>query len=698
MSSPSSRRHPSRRRTHRLLPLVAAVLTALVVVGTPGASAGPTPWYEQSDPQARDSELNVTGAPAKGTTPQGEVRGFIDAHTHLMSNEGFGGDIVCGKTFSELGIEDALTDCHSHGTDGRTALIENLTHLEGKGPVDPHDTDLYPTFADAPKWSSLTHQQMYYRWIERAWRGGQRIMVADTVNNNVLCSLPTQVNTHSCNDMDTVRRQVKKTKELEAFIDERHGGPGKGWFRIAYSPQEARKYIEQGKLAVILGMEVSNPFGCGMAVGIAKCSKKQIDAGLDEAKELGIRSMFMCHKFDNALCGVRFDEGTQGVVVNVGNFLNTGQFWQVEQCTGRLHDNTVEGGVIPPKVAKYAKGQVLPIYPEGPHCNTRGLTELGEYTLRGMMDRGLMVELDHQGVKSAKRTMEILEAEGYPGVLSSHSWMDKHFTERIYKLGGFITQYGHDARSFVEEGAKEHPVREQYDVGYGFGMDMNGFGGTPPPRDDAEEKPLKYPFAPKVGKGTIDRQVTGQRVWDYNRDGVAHYGMIPDWIEDMTTIGGADGQQVVEDLTRGPESYLRTWQSTSEWEPGQDLTKGAVATASSTQRSLVGSYRAGGAIDDRRDTRWGSRWGDDAWWQVDFGTPRQVQRITLDWETAHAERYRVQTSLDGEDWDTVKTVADSDGGIDTARLDPTSARYVRLVTDERATRYGVSLREVTITS
>lgn len=691
--------NPARRRhRRRSIPFVLLVVALLLGMTATGASGGSTPWYEQSDPQPKDSELNISGAPLTGTTPQGEVRGLIDAHTHLMSNEGFGGDIVCGKTFSELGIEDALTDCHSHGTDGRTALIENLTHSEGKGPLDPHSTELYPSFADGPKWSSMTHQQMYYRWIERAWRGGQRIMVADTVNNSVLCSLPTQINTSSCNDMDVVRRQVRKTKELEAFIDARHGGPGKGWFRIAYSPQEARRYIEQGKMAVILGMEVSAPFGCGMTLGIAHCTKKQIDAGLDEVKELGIRSMYLCHKFDNALCGVRFDAETQGIIVNVGNFLSTGQFWQVEQCTTELHDNTVLGGVIPPKVADLVPGQVLPIYPEGPHCNTRGLTPLGEYALRGMMDRDLMVEIDHQGVKAAKRTMEILESEGYPGVISSHSWMDKHFTERVYRLGGFITQYGHDSRSFVKEGAAERPIRKKYDVGYGFGMDMNGFGGTPPPRDDAATTPLRYPFAPVMGKGSVDRQVTGQRVWDYNSDGVAHYGMIPDWVQDMRTVGGTQGEQVVSDLLRGPESYLRTWASTTGWQEGADLTKGGVATASSTEFTLLGSLRAGNAIDDRSSTRWASAWGDNAWWQVDLGTPRLVRRVTLDWEAAHARDYRVQTSLDGSRWTTATTVTGSDGGLDSITLPATSTRYVRIVTEERATRYGVSLHEVRITS
>lgn len=281
---------PRRRARRRLAPFVLLVLALVVATTAPGASAGSAPWYEQSDPLPQDSEINVTGAPHRGTTPTGEVRGLVDAHTHLMSNEGFGGEIVCGKTFSELGIQDALVDCDSHGTDGRTALIENVTNLEGKGPLDPHSTELWPSFDDAPKWSSLTHQQMYYRWVERAWRGGLRMMIANTVNNNVLCSLPTQVNRYSCNDMDTVRRQVRKTKDLESFIDERHGGPGKGWFRIAYSPQEAREYVEQGKLAVILGMEISNPFGCGIAVGVPTCTKSDIDAGLEEIKQIGIRS------------------------------------------------------------------------------------------------------------------------------------------------------------------------------------------------------------------------------------------------------------------------------------------------------------------------------------------------------------------------------------------------------------------------
>ena len=132
--------------------------------------------------------------------------------------------------------------------------------------------------------------------------------------------------------------------------------------------------------------------------------------------------------------------------------------------------------------------------------------------------------------------------------------------------------------------------------------------------------------------------------------------------------------------------------------PGASDPQGAVATASSTEWSLTGRLRPGSAIDDDRSTRWASRWGDDAWWSVDLGTPRLVRTVTLDWERAHARDYRLQVSLDGAAWRTASTVRGSDGGLDHLTVPATSARHVRVVTDERATQYGISLREVQIGS
>ena len=36
----------------------------------------------------------------------------------------------------------------------------------------------------------------------------------------------------------------------------------------------------------------------------------------------------------------------------------------------------------------------------------------------------------------------------------------------------------------------------------------------------------------------MDRQVTGQRTFDYNREGVAHYGLYADWLADLRRTGG----------------------------------------------------------------------------------------------------------------------------------------------------------------
>jgi len=150
------------------------------------------------------------------------VRGVIDAHSHPFSNEGFGGGLFCGATFSTAGIADALKDCPTHYPDGRGALLENVT--KGADPFAPHDPVGYPTFADWPAHNSLTHQQMYDQWVERAWRGGQRVLVADLVSNSAFCMLFSQK--YACDDMSNVRRQAQTAYDPQAYVDQLAGGTG----------------------------------------------------------------------------------------------------------------------------------------------------------------------------------------------------------------------------------------------------------------------------------------------------------------------------------------------------------------------------------------------------------------------------------------------------------------------------------------
>ncbi|MBT2545874.1 discoidin domain-containing protein [Streptomyces sp. ISL-44] len=681
--------HPYHR--HRPLAVLSLLLAVVAMVLGPAASSSADPgWWNPVARPAPDSEINVTGEPFKGTDAQGRVRGFVDAHDHLMSNEGFGGRLICGKPFSEQGIADALKDCPEHYPDGSLAIFDFIT----KGGDGKHDPNGWPTFKDWPAHDSLTHQQNYYAWVERAWRGGQRVLVNDLVTNGVICSVYF-FKDRGCDEMTAIRLEAQKTYDMQAYIDKMYGGQGKGWFRIVTDSAQAREVIKQGKLAVVLGVETSEPFGCKQILDIAQCSKQDIDRGLDELYQLGVRSMFLCHKFDNALCGVRFDQGALGTAINVGQFLSTGTFWQTEKCRGPQHDNPIGLAAAPSAEKQLPQGVTVPAYAADAQCNTRGLTELGDYAVRGMMKRKMMLEIDHMGVKAAGQAFDILESESYPGVISSHSWMDMDWTERLYRLGGFIGQYMGGAEGFSAEAKRTDALRDKYNVGYGYGTDMNGVGGWPGPRGADTPNPVRYPFRSTDGGSVIDKQTTGVRTWDLNTDGAAHYGLVPDWIEDIRIVGG---QGVVDDLFKGAESYLTTWGGSEKHKAGVNLASGAPAAASSSEWNPFTSYAPDRAVDGSTGTRWASDWSDDQWLRIDLGTPSLVKRVTLDWERAYGKSYRIELSADGTNWQSVWSTTTGDGGLDTAQFAGTPARYVRVHGVQRGTQWGYSLHEVGVYS
>ena len=89
-----------------------------------------------------------------------------------------------------------------------------------------------------------------------------------------------------------------------------------------------------------------------------------------------------------------------------------------------------------------------------------------------------------------------------------------------------------------------------------FGSDINGLHSQPVPRPSAAQNPVRYPFRSFDGGSLINRQRSGTRVYDINTDGVDHYGLYPDWIEDLRLVAG---QQIVNDMANGAEAYLQMW-------------------------------------------------------------------------------------------------------------------------------------------
>ncbi len=195
-----------------------------------------------------------------------------------MAFEFLGGKVHCGRPWHEYGAPYALRDCPDHAlTQGYGAILE--TFFSGQASHDPVG---WPTFKDWPAPNSLTHEGTYYRWLERAWRGGQRLFVNLLVENNKLCQVyPLKRN--SCDDMDSIRLQAKDMYRIQDYIDAQAGGPGKGFYRIVTDPFEARRVINAGKMAVVMGIETSVPVRLhDQARPAAPCNAKEIDRQLDE--------------------------------------------------------------------------------------------------------------------------------------------------------------------------------------------------------------------------------------------------------------------------------------------------------------------------------------------------------------------------------------------------------------------------------
>jgi hypothetical protein len=128
----------------------------------------------------------------------------------------------------------------------------------------------------------------------------------------------------------------------------------------------------------------------------------------------------------------------------------------------------------------------------------------------------------------------------------------------------------------------------------------------------------------------------------------------------------------------------------------QDMALNQPASASSTEGNRT-DLRPALANDGASSTRWSSDYVDNQWWQVDLGSVREINRVELNWETAYASQYRIRTGTSsGSAWSTAATVTTLSPGLKVHTFPARSARYVRIVGDQRATPWGISLWDVRV--
>lgn len=493
-------------------------------------------------------------------TSQNATRGFADLHLHQFANLAFGGKVLWGE--SSGSPAKALRPCREiHGPHGIADWVGNVGRVMFTGArwtaLLGHSTGGYPYFGGWPAWDDFTHQAAHEQWLKRAVDGGLRLVVVMALNNEVLCRLSRR-RTPTCDDMDAVDVQIQAAYDMQAHVDTACGGPGEGWYRIVQSPAEARNVIASGRLAVVLGVEVDNVFGGHLGSGLTADSLSET---VERYHRLGIQHVIPLHFSDNAFGGAAFalplHWSSNSRVMSEANRFPSLPVYRMRTEVCRTSGYRYRGG----------------------NRNSRGLTPLGRQLVTELMGRGMIIDVDHMSARTRADVLDMATAARYP-VLAGHTeflelsrpelrserqlrWSE---VQRIRETGGAIAPLVRQstvdvpaadrgtAASFLQ--AYRYVVAETRAEWAGFGSDFNGFAGLPRP-GRVPPAGLPYPFPAPLGGESMGRSVMGERTFDINNDGVAHVGMLPDFVAELTAAGLSAEER--EPLMRSAIGYVELW-------------------------------------------------------------------------------------------------------------------------------------------
>ncbi len=429
-------------------------------------------------------------------------------------------------------------------------------------------------------------------------------------------------------------------------------------------PKQAEDMIKEGKLAVVLGIEVDNLFNCHL---LNDCTDTYVQQQLQKYYGMGVRHIFPVHDFDNAY-------GTTATwqdAINVGNRVAENAWWNVVNCTdvgdgyGFSLNGLVEAAIL---LAGFGIVDAPP-YPVTFNYATchapPGLTDAGVYLIRQAMNMGIIIDVDHMSINAFNDTLDLAnrQSPAYAGIAATHvQFFDlyhQNYTanygrhermrtysqlQRIKEAGGMIAAMLKDdtqdtgigwclpqdncfpwplgaptspstAYTYNYNGDNHPPNNDghlQQNCSYSttewaqaylygvqamggapvaMGSDFNGIAGHVGPRfgngacagdigqraaQERAHNRLVYPFT-IPGFGAFDRQVSGQKTYDFNVDGLAHIGLFPDMVADLKNVGVTDEQ--LKPLFGSAQAYINMWKAVYN-APAPDVSlSGVPATA-----------------------------------------------------------------------------------------------------------------------
>jgi microsomal dipeptidase-like Zn-dependent dipeptidase len=207
--------------------------------------------------------------------------------------------------------------------------------------------------------------------------------------------------------------------------------------------------------------------------------------------------------------------------------------------------------------------------------NVIGLSAQGAVAIQHMMDRGMLIDVDHMSQASVSQTISLAKSRlpvNYP-LFSGHnnlrgsagpgSFKERQLTPQQYKdIGSLHGMAGigaanTDAQAWLSTLSQTVSAMNVGNLPViAFGTDADGMEFMMPPRAGSAVNPAT-PLPPPAIPLTLSHD--GTRTWDYNHDGVAHYGLLPDFLLDVASLQSQGGPSVVVQMFNGAQSFYDTW-------------------------------------------------------------------------------------------------------------------------------------------
>jgi microsomal dipeptidase-like Zn-dependent dipeptidase len=548
------------------------------------------------EPPAADggsSSGSVTGSGTSTSSESGEtgdeplpqLEGFADLHLHMFAEEAFGGGWLAGKAVGATELALAVCDGgdpgnHARLRDDLSVLFNNcdpqlladtadevpilqailtlgglgISELIGDLPGSDGDTGMHidrmngwPELDGWPRWDVIAHQQSWEGWLHDAYDAGLRIQVVSAVSFDWLCRAipPDNVKRPQCDEMDDVRVQLELVNAFALANAD--------WVEIALTAEDARRIVQEDKLALILSIEASHIFGDG-----------DWRTQLDEFHGLGVRTFQMVHQLDNRFGGA----APHNTIFHVAAF--------EESC----HVDTDCG---------ITTQDITIGFDVDANCrNVRGLTDEGQELVLEMIERNMLIDLAHMSEALVDDIHAIAVEHDYYPLYLSHA----HFREimlpskakeekttpswivaQVRETGGMIglrtapeEVNTYDASSVANTcHGSTRSFAQAYDYGrmglharIGLGADFNGFIQQTRPRFGPDA--CSASFAEEAQCQARDERNEGLAALGtaYDQSGLGHVGLLGDLIDDLEQ----HGVDTVP-LRHSADDFVRMWERAS---------------------------------------------------------------------------------------------------------------------------------------